>query len=85
MRSDKTKLRLLIRTYLLFNERATASELSKWLNKNFKWRKEVTPNSIGGLLAGYHYQGYLDGLCKDKRPLDEGGIYEYYLKEEVKR
>ena len=79
-RSDKSKLRLLIRAYLLFNERATANELSRWLNQNFKWNKEVTPNVIGGLLAGYHYYGYLDGLCKEQRPRSEGGVYEYYLK-----
>ena len=78
----KTKLRLLIRAYLLFNDKATAEELSIWLNKNFKWNKEVTPNVIGGLLAGNPHRTILDGLGKTKRPAEEGRIYEYYLKKE---
>ena len=76
----KTKLRLLIRAYLLFNDKATAEELSNWLNNEFQWNKEVTPGSIGGLLSGFQCGGVLYDLAKTKRPSCEGGVYEYYLK-----
>lgn len=80
--TDKTKARLLIRAYLLFNDSATASELAVWLNDNFKWNKRVSPRVIGGLLKDNQSNGVLYDLGKSKRGYVDGhgDVYEYFLK-----
>ena len=76
---EKTKVRLLVRAYLIFNETATAVELSDWLNQNFRWNSRISPRVVGGILKGRNPGGVLSDLGK-RRISSNTSEYYYFLK-----
>lgn len=82
---EKMKMKLIIKTYLLLNGKATASELAEFLITNFKWNGYISNRSIGTMLAHTNYKGHiLYGLKKRqvKSTLHHGTVLEYYFEGE---
>ena len=81
---EKMKMKLIIKTYVLLNGKATANELASFLNNNFKWNSYISSRKIGTMLANTHYNGHiLYGL--KKRPVTvadkHGRVLEYYFED----
>ena len=82
-KAETSRMKYLIKAYLIFKDKATASELSEWLNTNFKWRTPITPYTVGGLLRlRQNVQGgVLDDLQKRNIGTQNSNpTYEYSLK-----
>ena len=64
--SNKTKMRYIIKAYLLLKGEASANELCQFLQDNYKWHKPLTSRAVAGVLQGHgtHHNDVLYGLKK---------------------
>lgn len=78
---ERTKMKLIIKTYLLCKGEATANELAEFLNNNFRFRRYISHRTISTMLTHTHYKGHILYGLKKRHTDTYNNKWYYYFEE----